>query len=68
MIKIIKSKEIEKVDLKINENKTKVMKNCCTNAICLNDEYVKNYIYFGKLISFEDKSRRIRSQVAYDYE
>ncbi|KAJ8727495.1 hypothetical protein PYW07_001614 [Mythimna separata] len=56
------NEESEKVGLKMNETKTKIMTNSNINPINLNGkplEYVNNYIYLGKQLSFEDKSEEL---------
>lgn len=61
MINIL-NEESENVGLKMNENKTKILSNSHTNAIYLNGkliEYVNNYIYLGKQLSFEDRKEEL---------
>lgn len=54
------NEESEKVGLKMNQDKTKVMTNSNTNEISLYRnkplEYVTSYIYLGKLVSFRDSN------------
>ncbi|KAI5718070.1 hypothetical protein M8J77_015738 [Diaphorina citri] len=60
------SKESEKVGLKINESKTKIMTNNTREETKLNDkiiEYVEDYCYLGQTVSFlkhQDKEIKIR--------
>lgn len=56
------NEESEKVGLKMNENKTKIVTNDYINAIYLKGkplEYVSNYIYLGKQLSFDDKNEEL---------
>lgn len=56
------NEESEKVGLEMNESKTKILTNSRTNIIYLKGkplEYVKNYIYLGKQLSFEDRNEEL---------